>query len=249
MDHLDDTHDRFVSEWYEPDRDDFGDDSYPYDRDLPRRLRHQVLVDGRLVDSWTERVEGTRWERVARQFDAENTCHHELAPIAPRRHPFAEVLDWLEGLVGGPERLDLLDAVALSAPDRPLIEDPSEREQFDTVGGLLDSLAAAFFADEAQTVLRRALLDVWNDSHDLVLHPKSAHTRPAASAGLSVAPTAGSTRSRTSGRRTSNVTCGSRRPSPRPGARSSERCATSVRERPPLPRTTPTCWRSATPRC
>ncbi|WP_411285782.1 hypothetical protein [Lapillicoccus sp.] len=189
MDHLDDTHDRFVndvsydtndrfvSDWYEPDRDDFGDDSYPYDRDLPRRLRHQVLVDGRLIDSWTERVEGTRWEHVARQFDAENTCHQELAPIAPRRHPFAEVLDWLEGLVGGPERLDLLDAVVLSAPDRPLIEDPWERDQFDTVEGLLDSVAAAFFADEAQTVLRRALLDVWNDGHDLVLHPKSApHT-------------------------------------------------------------------------
>ena len=188
MDHLDDTHDRFVSEWYEPDRDDFGDDSYPYDRDLPRRLRHQVLVDGRLVDSWTERVEGTRWERVARQFDAENTCHHELAPIAPRRHPFAEVLDWLEGLVGGPERLDLLDAVALSAPDRPLIEDPSERDQFDTVEGLLDSVAAEFFADEAQTVLRRALLDVWNDSHDLAparatRAPSCRRRRPRTAAG------------------------------------------------------------------
>ena len=192
MDHLDDRHgsfdgfvsydsndcfDGFVSDWDEPDRGDFADDRYSGEPDLPHRLRHQVLIDGRLVDSWTTRVEGTRWERVARQFDAESRCHHELAPLPPRRQWFAEVLDWLEGLVGGPERLDLLDAVVLSAPDRPLIEDPWESDQFDTVEGLVDSVAAAFFADGAQMALRRAVLEVWNDSRDLVLHPKSApHT-------------------------------------------------------------------------
>lgn len=140
-----------------------------------------MLVDGRLVDSWTEPVEGTRWERHARDFDARRECHHPPPPPAPRRHPFEEVLDWLEGLVGGRQRLDLLDDVPLEVPSRPVLEDPSDGAELEAVERLLDSVAAQFFGDDARPALRQALLHVWNDSPDLVLRAKSA---PHAAGGI-----------------------------------------------------------------
>ena len=51
------------------------DDSYPYDDPRhyvtpdPDRLTHLVLVDGRLVDVWSEPVAGTRWQEHAERFD------------------------------------------------------------------------------------------------------------------------------------------------------------------------------------
>jgi len=182
VDHFSDIDDRDTREWLEPDmEDDFRDYAYRDEPYVPRRLRHQVLVDGRLVDSWTEPVEGTRWERHARDFDARHECHHPPPPPPPRRHPFEEVLDWLEGLVGGRHRLDLLDDVPLEVPSRPVLEDPSDGAELEAVERLLDSVAAQFFGDDARPALRQALLHVWNDSPDLVLHAKSA---PHAAGGI-----------------------------------------------------------------
>lgn len=172
-----DTDSRFTRDAYVLDRENIPYDRYFPESSVPPRLRHQVLVDGRLVDSWTERVEGTRWEQVARDFDAESRCPHQLFPSRPLRHPFEEVLDWLEGLVGGPQHLDALDTVALTVPARPVLEDPWQSDQLDAVESLLDSVAVKLFGGDAQPALRQGLLHVWDDSPDLVLHPKStAHT-------------------------------------------------------------------------
>ena len=53
-------------------------DTYPYAHPYedPRssdldRLTHLVLVDGRLVDVWSEPVSGTRWQEPAERFDRE----------------------------------------------------------------------------------------------------------------------------------------------------------------------------------
>lgn len=140
-----DTDSRFTRDAYVLDRENIPYDRYFPESSVPPRLRHQVLVDGRLVDSWTERVEGTRWEQVARDFDAESRCPHQLFPSRPLRHPFEEVLDWLEGLVGGPQHLDALDTVALTVPARPVREDPWQSDQLDAVESLLDSVAVKLF--------------------------------------------------------------------------------------------------------
>jgi len=249
FDDIDDIDDRDFRDRFEPDVEDEPFEptwfSQPH---RPHRLRHQVLVDGRLVDSWTEPVEGTDWEHLARDFDARSTCRHPPAPQRPPRHPFEEVLDWLAGLVGGTRRLDLLDAAEPVSPGRPPIEDPWELEQYQAVRGLVDSVAAEFFGDVARPVLRQALTHVWNDSPDLVLRPKSA---PHTAGGIcwAVARANGWFHPATNVRQkdVQRHTSGSRRPSHRPAVRSSGHCATSGRGR--ARRATPTSSRWAIPTC
>lgn len=203
-----DTDSRFTRDAYVLDRENIPYDRYFPESSVPPRLRHQVLVDGRLVDSWTERVEGTRWEQVARDFDAESRCPHQLFPSRPLRHPFEEVLDWLEGLVGGPQHLDALDTVALTVPARPVLEDPWQSDQLDAVESLLDSVAVKLFGGTPSQHSAKACCTCGTTVPTSSCTRSRPRTRQAVSAGPSVAPTAGSTRTRTSGRRTFSVTCG-----------------------------------------
>src|SRR5262245_13108067 len=76
------------------------------------RLTHLVLVDGRLVEVWSEPVTGTRWQHHADRFDRERRPPSPPPPrsSAPVRPEHELVLTWLDAVVGGRERLLALDA-------------------------------------------------------------------------------------------------------------------------------------------
>lgn len=96
-------------------------DDYPYDAPRPteERLRHLVFLDGRLIDSWTSEVEGTRYLEVADRLDREQRLGRYRPEPAPLRHE--QVLSWLDDVVGG--RLALL-----ALDDAPLPPGPVHQE-------------------------------------------------------------------------------------------------------------------------
>jgi hypothetical protein len=128
-------------------------DSHPYDepydpferRERLERLRHLVFLDGQLVDSWTERVEGTRWQVLAAEKDDERLPRYRPEPVPPLHE---RVLVWLDGAVGGRRALLALD-------DEPLVStaDPTD----DTVDELLRRAAEELF-DAEFLLATRAML-------------------------------------------------------------------------------------------
>lgn len=137
------------------------------------RLRHLVLVDGRLVDSWTAPVEGTRWEQHARRHDQERVCRQaHVAPVPPK--PMHEqVLDWLDVAVGGRVALEALDEVVGPIP-APAGRSGDERAAHQAVSELLDRVAARFFHEELGVALQHGLTLLHEADAALVLRPRSA---------------------------------------------------------------------------
>lgn len=144
------------------------------------RLTHLVLVDGRLVDVWSESVEGTRWQCHARRFDRERQPFLPPEPPEPPRPSYERVLEWLEVLVGG---RDVLEGLS----DRPL--DPEgaelpiaglgikERHRLETAASQLERAGEEFPDEEMTVVLRRVLLAVWESEPEVILRARSAsHT-------------------------------------------------------------------------
>lgn len=139
----------------------YDDESSPYD-DLPRagltdRLTHLVLVDGRLVDVWSEPVEHTRWAHHAAAPD-----HRWLAPQTPEAPLPERVLAWLRAVCGGQEALEVLDGEPLAGdPGLPTPDDSGARAHLTEAAALLDEVAATFFDAETGVALRRALVRFW----------------------------------------------------------------------------------------
>jgi hypothetical protein len=132
------------------------------------RLTHLVLVDGRLVDMWSEPVAGTRWHHQAERFDREP----RPAPVAtPPPPPHEQVLTWLDAAVGGREAL-------LALHTGPLLDDgfephpdlrPLHRELLETTVDLLDHGAAELRVPEARALLARTLRTAWQVDPDALL--------------------------------------------------------------------------------
>lgn len=158
-------------------------DRYSPDPDWHDRLRHLVLVDGRLVDTWTEPIEGTRWEVHARRFD--EAQRRAAPPAPPEPPPYERALLWLEDACGGRDAVLALDAAPLDdadGPGEPEAHDPADRERLAHTAELLDGVAATVLsdalgparADELGIALRRALRLVWQARPDVVRRPRSA---------------------------------------------------------------------------
>lgn len=142
------------------------------------RVRHLVMVDGRLVDTWTEPAAGGQWASIARQFDDEKKCVH-TPPPPPVRQPFEQVLDWLDDLVGGRPALEALSTSPLALPPRPAGLRAEEAAAYDEILALLDRVAASRFDQEVRAALHRALAIWWAADQAAVLRAKS----PAHAAG------------------------------------------------------------------
>ncbi|MEJ7833431.1 MAG: hypothetical protein WKF79_10980 [Nocardioides sp.] len=150
------------------DRDPYDEPAWATHLD---RVTHLVLVDGRLVDVWSEPVDGTRWQRHADQFDRERP----LPPSPPRPPEYAVALAWLADLCGGPAALSDLDAEPLTDDALDLPETPTlaTRHRLERTAELLDSAATSCFDAETGHALRRALLRVWHDEQETALHLRS----------------------------------------------------------------------------
>lgn len=153
------------------------DDSSAWQGDTLERLTHLVMVDGRLVEMWSESVEGTRWEHFATRFDRElRRVEPTPAPIAP----YDQVLGWLADVCGGAAAVSALTAYPLSQDglDLPEVADVATRQRIEAAAELLDAAAARCFdrgpGGETGHALRRALLRVWKEEPETVLHLKSA---------------------------------------------------------------------------
>lgn len=134
------------------------DDYLDYTNSSPRpgaeRLRLQAYVDGRLVDSWTEPILGSRWQRYADEFDDQLRPTVHRAP-EPARHE--QVLRWLDGTVGGREALlALTDEPSEPAPT-PDLPDAESAAAWSAVQELLDRVAGALLDAEARRVPGQAL--------------------------------------------------------------------------------------------
>jgi hypothetical protein len=146
-------------------REPWEDSFDPYDEPRPGldRLTHLVLVDGRLVDMWSESVRGTPWQRYADEFD------RDRRPTPPPPRPaWATTLEWLTDVCGGATALEALDAEPLSdlGMDLPETTTLKERHVLERAAELLDAAADQCFDAEAGIALRRALLRIWETDPD-----------------------------------------------------------------------------------
>lgn len=181
------------------DFEGFEDPRYGYGRGGPwapdelERLTHLVLVDGRLVDVWSEPVEGTRWQRHANRFDRERrpeVVHVE--PPEPPRPAYEDVLEWLALVVGGRDVLADLD-------DQPLTSEGSElptteldirsRHRLESAAEQLDRAADLFLDEQMGMALRRTFFCSGRSSRRWSFARSPPPTRSRGSAGRRARPT------------------------------------------------------------
>lgn len=169
----------FARERYATGGVDPGDDRWFYERTYgaapgDERVRHLVLVDGRMVDTWVESLTGSRWEHEARDYERRHSCRH-LASIGPPQPPYVQVLDWLDEIVGGRRALEALDTAPLTAPPSTVGEpDGPDAAAHEAVADLLTRVVDRFFDDEVAAALRRALDRLWDIDRALVTSGKPA---------------------------------------------------------------------------
>jgi hypothetical protein len=146
-------------------------DSWRVDRGrLHNRITHLVLLDGRLIETWSEPVEETQWKHVADQLDREN---ERPAPV--RRQPHESALDWLDSLVGGRIALEALTDDPLPLPPLLNVDDLplAARHRVEGVTRALDVLTELFDAETGRA-LKAVLAALWEEDRQVVLTARSA---------------------------------------------------------------------------
>lgn len=139
------------------------------------RVTHLVMVDGRLVDSWSEPAERSAYEHVAEWLDRERQPPRAYAAPVPRL-PHEQALDWLDAVVGGRIALESLDDLPLqpvSAPDDAELPLAS-RHRLEAITRSLDAAAEEFWDDEVRHALGAVLAAVWAEAPELALRSKSS---------------------------------------------------------------------------
>ncbi|MFC6286911.1 hypothetical protein ACFP3Q_06760 [Nocardioides sp. GCM10027113] len=148
------------------------DEPRPTDRRPLDRITHLVLLDGRLVDVWSEPVEAGPWQRHADELDLRR---RPCRPAPASEPPYDAALAWLSDVAGGVGALAALDDAplvpgGLALPDAA----PADRQRLEATATLLARVADELFDAEAAIALRRALLLVWAASPDAVRRARSA---------------------------------------------------------------------------
>ena len=144
------------------------------DDEQPERLRLVAYVDGRLVSTWTERVEESPWAGVARRFDLERRPQ-VLPPPPPPVPTYERVLAWLDDVCGDRAAVLALGPDPLEDDrDLPEADTPQARARLTAVAELLDAVAAGCFDPEMSVAFRVCLLQVWEREPDVVLEGATA---------------------------------------------------------------------------
>ncbi|MDF9716225.1 hypothetical protein INN71_11580 [Nocardioides sp. ChNu-153] len=136
------------------------------------RLTHLVLVDGRLVDAWTEPVELTPWAGVAEALDRPRRPAPDPAPPPPPRH--AQVLAWLDDLVGGREALLALTPEAPAPGEAPLGVPSGVLERRAVVRDLVSAVAERCFDADVEAALHRVVDHLCTDDPLLLTGSRTA---------------------------------------------------------------------------
>ena len=126
---------------------------YPDEPPMPerrRRLHTLVFLDGRLVDCDVARVEGTKYESLARDFD------RERQPPEPevQKPAWERELEDLDAIVGGRVALLALDA-------EPLAERPELPEECAGVAELVEKAAIPTYDGELRIAILNGLAELW----------------------------------------------------------------------------------------
>jgi hypothetical protein len=137
----------------------------------PDRVTHLVFVDGRLAETWTEPVEGSRWEALTERWSAPRR------PDPPPRPPqHVQVLEWLDGACGGRAAVLALDEERLvdDGTDLPDAGDRATQQRLAETWAALERVTARGLAGEDAVALRRALVRTWERDPWAVTSPPSA---------------------------------------------------------------------------
>lgn len=165
MQYDDNVRDLFIST-DEPEPE-WGQPWEPYAAPELDRLTHLVLVDGRLVDMWSQPVAGTRWQLHADRMDRSRRQLEYAAssPLPPPSPPYELMLDWLDGLVGGRRALEALGDEALRSSDVRLGDLGPMLEETDHI---LRHVAGRLFDPEVGAAFRIALSLLCESDQQLV---------------------------------------------------------------------------------
>ncbi|HET7684599.1 MAG TPA: hypothetical protein VFK34_13130 [Marmoricola sp.] len=122
------------------------------EHELFGRVRHVVYLEGRFLDTWTEPVEGSGYERWADELDRrERPIVFEPEPPSPPVHE--RVLAWLDSVVGGRVALLALD----DSPGRVVARPETAGERYDEVLACIARTCDALFDADFQTATSAAL--------------------------------------------------------------------------------------------
>ena len=129
-------------------------DEPPYDEEEPARLRLMAFVDGRLIATWTERVEESRWAETARRFDRER--QRQVQPPPPPPVPtYERVLALCDEAVGNSAQAVERVRSAIESLDR--LGETFERTRLELLRIRLDRGLGRTGAGEVQSKVAHAL--------------------------------------------------------------------------------------------
>lgn len=149
--------------WYDDPPGRSSDEPVGADPHRHGTLTHLTFLDGRLVDTWTESAEHTRWEGVADELARERAALARAARPDPPPVPLWRRTElWLAGLVGGRDALAAVDAEPLTDDADDLVVptdvEARHRARLETAAERVDDVAERWFGPEAAVACRRALL-------------------------------------------------------------------------------------------
>ena len=121
------------------------------------RLSHLVFVDGRLVDAWSERVETSAYDDVARAHDEERRPPQvvQSAPPPPRH---VQALAWLDAVAGSRDDLLAMAASPVALPRLGDHLDPAVDEPWLVTDELLTDPRETLLPADLAAPLRECLL-------------------------------------------------------------------------------------------